>query len=328
MEYKFTKYLSSYVFYKEIEELYRRIDIYHPEKVILDFSDIVHIDAVVIPNLIILGRDLRKKTGYIPFIRLGENLDAGYLKKYLYGINFYKISDEFYYYENDRYGGMEGKKMDSRNTTEYFLKNEGNDLARRRIYYKLCPFFDKYMKNFSINKYNSIFFDTHTLENNVISQFIEEMVLNSFDRGQSDAVITVQANYSKKKLYLSISDYGRGFFNSVKSDLEQNSIGYNVLKRPPKNELEGIYIGIYKRKYSKIYGIYNVIKQVLKLQGLFRIHSNDTQLIINNRVEKLFHNEELVKLSLRDNKNVIRTSSFPGTHIEIELPFSVKIKGD
>ena len=92
--------------------------------------------------------------------------------------------------------------------------------------------------------------------------------------------------------------------------------------------MEGIYIGIYKRKYSKIYGIYNVIKQVLKLQGLFRIHSNDTQLIINNRVEKLFHNEELVKLSLRDNKNVIRTSSFPGTHIEIELPFSVKIKGD
>lgn len=91
----------------------------------MDFSDIVHIDAVVIPNLIILGRDLRKKTGYIPFIRLGENLDAGYLKKYLYGINFYKISDEFYYYENDRYGGMEGKKMDSRNTTEYFLKNEG-----------------------------------------------------------------------------------------------------------------------------------------------------------------------------------------------------------
>lgn len=322
MEYKFAKYLSSHEFYKDIGRLNRGIELYRPNKIVLDFSDTIRIDALVIPNLIILGRDIRRKTSYIPFIRLGENLNAGYIKKYLFGINFYKISDEFYYYENDRYSGLEGKKMDPRNTTEYFSKSEGTDVARRRIYYKLCPFFYKYLNQFSLNKYNSIFLDSYIFENNIISQFIEEMILNSFDHGNSDAVITVQANYKKEKLYLAISDYGKGFWNSVCSCQESN--GYNVLGRLPQNELEGIYVGIYKRKYSKIYGIYNVIRQVIKMHGIFRIHSNDTQVIITERLEEKFDNEGLITLSSDNNPNVIQTAKFPGTHIEIELPFSTR----
>lgn len=322
MEYKFTKYLSSYEFYKDVGRLNRIIEIYQPDKIVLDFSDTSHIDALVIPNLIILGRDIRRKTSYIPYIRLGENLNAGYIKKYLFGINFYKISDEFYYYENDRYSGLEGKKMDPRNTTEYFSKSEGTDVARRRIYYKLWPFFYKYLKEFTLKKYNSIFLDSHIFENNIIAQFIEEMVLNSFDHGDSDAVITVQANYKKAKLYLAISDYGKGFWNSVCNCKKDK--GYNVLGRLPQSELEGIYVGIYKRKYSKIYGIYNVIRQVIRMDGIFRIHSNDTQLIITKKLEEKFEDESLITLSLDKNPNVIQTAKFPGTHIEIELPFSPK----
>lgn len=322
MDYKIAKYFSSFEFYKMLNDLDYSLKVQKQDRVVLDFSEVNRIEALVIPNLLLLGRYIKEKTGYIPYVRLGANLNAGYLKKYLQGINFLELSSRFYRYESDGFSEGYGKEMDPLNTTAYFAQSDGEDVARRRIYYDLYPFVQKYLGDFDTKLYNCESLDIHTFENNIIASFIEEIILNAFEHGKSDAIVTVQANYKKRKIFLAISDFGEGFQTSTKAlTTTADNNAYNVLGKKPQTEAEGIILGIYKRKHSKKYGLYNVVRRVLQLNGLIRIHSNYEQLIITTRLLDSFLDEKLYEV-IRDSKyNFVKTGKFAGTHIEIELPF-------
>ena len=339
MEYRVPEKMSSFAFFKMVGELNELIYLYRPDQILLDFSYTKRIDATAIPNLLFLGEYLKQKTGNVPIIRLGEDIAAGYLKKYLAGIGFYRISDEFYEYENERYGGFQGRDMDPKNATVYFLRSEKLENARRIIYYELSGFLEKYLKKFQIENlwnFDESFFDkTFASENqkiNLIAYFMEGIVQNSFEFGKSDVIITLQANYLDKKVYLSASDIGSGCRQSFAQnwikhyDEYDGKSQYNILNREPKDELEGIVCGIYKRKYnSKIYGFYNMIRNVSSISGsVMRIHSNNIRLILTPNFKETFEKEELLKDSRLSKYNIIKTSQFPGTHIEIELPLDGK----
>lgn len=330
MEYKMANIVSSREFYRMIDELNRTL--HEGENCILDFTSISRIDALVIPNLILLGRLIESKTKFIPYIRLGEDLSAGYLKNYLAQIGFYSLSEPFYYYENPygKYGGLIGKRMDKRNTTECFSFLDGEAIARRRLFYNILPYLDFYLNEFNIYKSEDVNpLNIASFNNNIIAKFLEQMIDNTFEYGECDAYVTVQTNYKMNRIYLSISDYGFGFYKSIMgeknsklfSDNNDDDVdGYNVLKRQPVNEFEAILIGMYKRKNSKTYGLFNVIKKVLQYKGVIRIHSNDSQIILDEDATGSFIDESLARVKKVSRYNFIETSIFNGVHIEIELP--------
>lgn len=334
MEYKVTQLLSSREFYRMVDVLNELLN--ENEIFTLDMTDVMRIDATVIPNLLLLGRFIEEKTGNIPRIRLGENLRSGYLKKYLDGIGFYKLCDFYYAFDNPvgQYGGMIGKNMDTRNTTERFSIEEGPNVAQRRLQYNVYPFIKGYMRTFSHYK------NDEELDENIIARFLNEMIDNSFKYGHSDVIVTVQANYKKNRIYLSVSDSGKGFKLPMCQCMDENGQfykvvlengklvqirvdeeAYNILKKCPDDEKNAAIIGLYKRKSSGIYGLYNLVDKVLCLKGTVRIHSNDIQLILTERWHSVFLQEGIMHMDQAFAKyNLVKTSFFPGTHIEVELP--------
>lgn len=332
MEYKITQYLSSREFYKMLSHLEDIVS--DNDVVILDFTEVRRIDAVVIPNLLLLGTWIEEKSHTIPYIRLGDDISAGTLKSYLAGINFYELSNSYFMYENEeeKYSGLFGKKMDKRNTTQLFEYKSGLDVAKRRICYNLAPFMRYYLNHFVDE--NEIKQDSrmeYIYEDNILGIFVEELIENSFVYGKCDAIVTVQANYNKKRIYLSVSDNGDGMMKRITEQIiksmkepdyrpDKIGSGYNVLKREPHNELEAIWIALYKRKYSDIHGLFNVVRRVLFIGGTVRIHSNDTQLILTPRLYNMFLNETLVSEKSLYEFNILKTVNFKGVHIEIDIP--------
>lgn len=332
MEYKITQYLSSREFYKMLFHLENIVT--DNDVVILDFTEVRRIDAVVIPNLLLLGTWIEEKSHTIPYIRLGDDISAGTLKSYLAGINFYELSNSYFMYENEeeKYSGLFGKKMDKRNTTQLFEYKSGLDVAKRRICYNLAPFMRYYLNQFVDE--NEIKQDSrmeYVYEDNILGIFVEELIENSFVYGECDAIVTVQANYNKKRIYLSVSDSGDGMLKRIKEQINKTmekvdyradkiGSGYNVLKKMPSNELESIWIALYKRVNSNIHGLYNVVKRVLLIGGTVRIHSNNTQLILTPRLYDMFIKESLVLDKTLNEFNTLKTVNFKGVHIEIDIP--------
>ncbi len=337
MEYKIAKNLSSREFYKMINVF---DEILRPdETVVLDFSEVTRIDSVVIPNLLLAGKYIETKTGNIPFIRLGDNLNTGYIKNYLSRINFYELSTAYYFFEDEeaKYNGMVGKEMDRCNTTQRFEFSRGQEEAMRRLYYGLLPYISKYLKIFHSDEPLEIYrINDDKRYNNFIAFFLNEMIDNSFRYSKTDNIITVQTNYKKKRIYLSASDLGKGFLGAMLDSkhmdekgnfLDQDGTGdpgINILNHRPNNMEEALIIGIYKRMHSKKHGLYNIVDEVLQMNGTVRIHSVDKQIILTGRLKEEFKTGEFSQKyeNYRD-YNIVTTKSFNGVHCEIELPLDV-----
>lgn len=328
MEYKIRKNISSFQFYNMLGDIQRLLKWNGTEEILLDFTEVEMVDALAIPNLIFLGKYIRDKTGYIPYIRLGEDVQAGRLKKYLNDINFYNVSTPFFLYENGengKYGGMSGIDMDPRNTTQYFSlrgkKEKVEEEMIRRIYFELLPFMKRYLKQYDIeNMKNVDVLSEEVFKNNVVTNLIKQMMSNCIEHAESDAVITMQANHKKKKVYVAVSDQGKGFMKAILEKPIALSDGYDVLKRPPRNELEGIYAGIYKRKNVKEYGLYNMIETTLTYDGTVRIHSNNIRLVLTPKWLKEFSTEGIINSYSLEKYNIMKTREWQGAHLEIELP--------
>ena len=124
---------------------------------------------------------------------------------------------------------------------------------------------------------------------------------------------------------------GIGYKNSFIADLREHrdeyngKDRYNLLNRDPRNEIEGIVCGIYKRKNSGVYGFYNMLRNILNVEdSLIRIHSNNTKLILSAKCQNSFEKERLLNDYWLRKYNIVETSEFPGTHIEIEMPLKIK----
>lgn len=342
MEYKISRFLDSRAFYKML--FYLKNQINKNEEVILDFTDVFSIDALVIPNALLLGKWIESITDTIPYIRLGDDFSAGYIKKYLSGIKFYELSQNFFYYENEdeKYAGLQGKNMSPYNTTECFKYDDGLEIAKRRIYYNLMPFMRNYLGDFEtfheerIDVFTS---EAQFLNENILAKFINEMVENTFIYSKCNLYVTFQVNYKKKKIYLAVSDAGIGLkkgyevakkYELAKQELDPYYIpdyGYNILGHEPTSELEALVFSSYKRKNSNIYGLYNVIKRVLLLEGIIRIHSNNKQIIFDKDILEKFLDESIIEDTIWRKTSILQTTLFPGVHIEIELPLNEKKRG-
>lgn len=334
MELKAKEYLSSYEFYAWIQNIRGQLLFQNDEQVVLDFTEVIRIEAPVIPNLLCLGQILKTNTLSRPILRLAESLTGGHLKKYLNDINFLQYATEYklFEFENSPYGGWDGKQMDSRNTTIYFPLPDVRGLTVEEIkalvsneYYTrvrmgLAAFIKYYLATFDVEK---IQVNTDKSGNSIF-ELICEMTINSAAHGRSFSFATMQANYSAKKIFISISDCGGGFKKSVAQNINDGRIDSNILSRIPVNEFEAIIVGLYARVYEDDYGLYSVAQKVLKLGGTMRIHSNDTQVVLTPAYETAFNERILLSDKSFAKKNVRRNLVFGGAHIEIDLPIEIK----
>lgn len=280
--------------------------------VIIDFSGTKEVAPNVIPNLLCLGRVMQSVLGKKAIIRIPDTYEGGKLKNYLYNIKFIQKANDIFRFESDPYTGFEGKKIDPLCGTVFFDKN----VTRTEIEYEfdkmVGPFADKYLSN-----YNRLCLENGQIENKIVN-LLKELAINSMQHGESYSYTTIHAKYSDRKIYISISDSGRGFLNSCLSEHLSELESYD---RSIINEVDAILYCIYLRKESKIFGLYSVIRDTISIGGTVRIHSNNDQIVFTKRIKDLFEMETLQEDVTFKKFNVRNGLVFSGTHIEIEVPF-------
>ena len=298
--------LNSYEFYNNVIFQKNKAKISNEQNIILDFSRTLRVEPVVIPNLLCMGYELRKQYNRAAYVYIPDVSYSGELKNYLNEIDFIKYAQRFGLYDfvSSPYGGLEGKHIDPICGTIYFDVDDTVDIINQKVENCIIPFADEYLYKFqSVRKCNQGIYYV-----NEIAEFLEEMILNCKQHAKSFSFTTLHAKYSMKKIYISVSDFGCGFGNTIRSE---NSY---------MNEIEAILLGVYKRKDSKVYGLYNIIRRVLNFGGKVRIHSNNAQIIFTQRVLKEFIDNKLFEANGFVKYNLKSNIPFDGVHIEVELP--------
>lgn len=306
--------LTSAEYYSTILPQIQIVLKYHDkiEQVCFDFSGTYKIEPNVIPNFLCIGRVIRSLLGCKPVINIPDTYEGGKLKNYLYFIGFLRYAKEIFEFESDPYTGFEGKKIDPLCGTIYFEKDVIEDKIGWEFDNLVGPFAEKYLQ-----KYNKISLDSGQIENDIIN-LLKELAANAVIHGKSYSYTTVHAKYSKKIIYIAISDSGIGF---LKSCQEKHSVELKDRKIVLNNEVDAIMYCIYIRKKSKKFGLYSVIYNTIMSGGTVRIHSNDSQVIFTPRIQKQFCNQTMLSDSKFWKYNVKQNMNFSGTHIEIEIPF-------
>lgn len=297
--------VTSYEFYTNILPIRNQIE-YGLGDIILDFSRAYKVEPLVIPNLLCLGYDLGIKNGNVPKIYFPDTSYAGEVKNYLNEIGFFHYAIKYGLFEfwGSPYGGLNGKKIDPICGTLYFDTENTIDEINRGIELCIAPFADEYLYKFESlrNSYDKTYYV------NEITEFLGEIIMNCKQHAQSFSFTTLHAKYSAKKIYISVSDFGCGFLNTIGFDSNC------------KDEVMAILYGVYKRKDSKVYGLYNIIRRVLEFDGRVRIHSNTDQIIFTPKLLQKFIENKLLGDTNFEKYNIKRNVPFTGVHIEIELP--------
>lgn len=342
-EIKMPLYLDSERFYSYL--FLNKLRTIGNEEVVFDFSETKKIDPNIIPNLLILGKMIKDKTGVKARLYLPDTLSAGYLKNYLNQIKFTELAIKYdlFGYVTSPYGGLQGKEIDRTCKTVYFDGNSSVDEIGMIVGYEIKPFAERYLKNFDRYIKEEGLID---IKNDIL-EFIYESVKNSLKHGRTASFVSFHSKYKDSTINISISDMGVGFKTSFEKKrevlrrIDSNSPDvtaeeYNdysrwtpyqleiLQKHQQLTELKSILAGINWEGQSKIYGLSNIVRQVLRYHGWMRIHSNDTQVVLT---EESF--EQLI--SSCDGENTEHENSFiksgmnfPGVHIEIVIPMRRK----
>lgn len=284
----------------------------NPEMIVFDFSLVKNINALVIPDLLCIGYGIKKKLGQPAILYIPETMEMEPVKDYLYQIRFTELArkrnQEIFKFYSSPTAGMLGKKIDPLCRTFFFDTKISRDEISQIISFYILEFADKYLSRFIYKDVEYTDEKKDIIYKNAIVEFIREAVYNCSEHSESFSVATLHANYNDKRVFISVSDYGRGFLKSSSNNC--------------MNEYEAIMYGVYKRCNEHIYGLYNMVETVLRYNGLIRIHSNDTRVVFSPRWKEEFLQRSLNDSYLFKKYNVRNTVFFKGAHIEIELPFA------
>lgn len=329
--------ITSFSFYNKIlPKLNYYFKYNRNEQLIFDFSQVDFINPLVIPNICITGLILRnnleqKVDMYIPW--------KPKLLSYLQDISFLSIIKQYDLFNIDeRYiGGYEVGGLFQECNTFVFDKGSTKAMIRNELLKseKVISRLYSGSKNFKERAMDEIL--------HVFTEFCHNACFHS----GSACFATFQTNLgdktSFKKAYISISDCGMGYYNSIVQKITDTDVKLNFLPNCDFNvllenkNLYGILEAIFYRYNDKIYGIYQLFEYILKVNGVIRIHSEDTQLVFTKKsIENYILNGEWKCLpdyfmnyyyklkgeSLDEQYSPIRVydSKLKGVHIEIEIP--------
>jgi hypothetical protein len=321
-EIKIDNYFTSYVFYNNfLEELHHffRGD-FKETQVIINLTHCLKIDALIIPNLLLVGKIIKEYTNVTPYLYIADMLQTGDLKRYLKDINFISIAKLYKLYEFD-YSidcGLPPSKMDNLNKTIYFPYETNSQIIWDEITKVMELFSKKYLYKYKV------IFNKDEIENtgNILMNICSQLVDNAREHGESISIMTIQYNYSEEKVKISISDMGNGFKKTVNRNLSNGRIEYGLGFNSTNDELKAIIQGVFSRKNSTVYGIYNTIKTTAENDGIVRIHSRDSQVIFTSKLwdELNKFDYQTVLKDKKWKKNFRKVNKYQGVHIEYEIP--------
>lgn len=280
--------------------------------VVIDFSGTCKIDPNVIPNLLCLGRVMKSLLGYEATIRIPDTFDGGRIKFYLYQIKFLEKAKGIFLFESDPYTGFVGRMIDPLCGTVCLHENVDEDGIGNVFDSLVNPFAMKYLRDFDKEWGND------NDSNNIVLNLLKELAANAAQHGKSYSYTTVHAKFSKNRIYIAISDSGKGFLQSCKEEHADKLLKKNEILH---NEVDAIVYCTYLRAGSKKFGLYAAIVETLHFGGIVRIHSNDSQIIFTPQIKEQFESKTLLQYAKFWKYNVKRNIKFSGTHIEIEIPF-------
>lgn len=342
--------ITSYVFYnKLVPQVLENLNCMEKgEEFVLDLSKTESVDAMAVPLLLSMARWIIgiKETNpqiYIPSLAKKDNL-----KKYLEQVGFFNICDFYNYYEIN--AERIAVRRNSSNLATYVFTENAKDNSqpeRERIEESVCrklisnsySQFWKYWSEYDISK------EVDNPENGV-ERVTRAICANTGIHTKENAILTLQRNRKLKRVCISTADCGQGLFETLKEKVKQEKFQPALLSPDKFKTLSGDVADLYAiiealayRFKDKKYGLYHVLMKNIELgekreklkKGngwLMRIHTNQKRIVLtaNNckGLENAVSREQFARkmLLLAENKYVAQTtSSYPGVHIEIEIPY-------
>lgn len=301
----------------------------------IDLSECKEIEGTVIPNLLVTGIIIKKNTGKEPILYIPEN-GENKIMRYLKGIQFDEINeflDIFYIKTNGGRGKNSKYELPDFCTTLYLSEKLSEEKVSEELQKKYLTLFTEYLGEFIYAIKND---KTQRIEFvNLLEIFCKQICYNAIIHGKSFCFVTMQVNRSRKKIFISISDCGKGMYEDFKDKILYEGyqpilLPQNVeeIKKNGRYEIDSksIIEGIMYRFNDPIYGLWNVIKSVMDVNGIMRFHSGKARVVLSgleckiyDRYEKRRATEMFYK-KIKTEKCISKTPDYAGTHIEIELP--------
>jgi hypothetical protein len=357
----FPKNVSSVYVYNELAprmfEFWKNKE-YLEDDLYFDWGGVSHISPQVIPNLLILGHQLRMLTEKRIKIYIPTDEE---LLSYLDEIDFLRFARRFTVYEfyEEYIGGYVPKR--SNNRKSYYIASKTTDA---QIWEQLSESGSVIKRAYS-DKYE---FSEGFVSNNV-KLALWEVCKNSVFHANSFVFLTIQKTRAIRTVVISLSDTGCGMYDSMyRRIVREQGIAQDAqlhfmsngrfagLRYRADRELYAIVEAVFYRwkeqvNYSNMLdeadfkcsnGLWYVVNETLRKNGTVRIHSNNYRLVLTNHllndvigyseIERLynrnpnadneFDDERFIKLVGRikksDNAQQFRYR-YQGVHIEIEL---------
>jgi len=321
----FTSYKFYTDFLKDIAESYRN----GASEIVLQlfengdedvYNSTYHIDPIVVPLLLSLTEQLSKYHKKKLSLRLNNNPATIDVLEFLVKCDFFHISGNNVNPNFPRgrnildfdplfFGLFKGKVLRTQHRVRgYSLEDDGlaiaindfsieedkRDFLMSHYTYKVRDHFQELLFE------NELTIDLHNIYIDILSELITNAVLHS----KSNAYALMFVDRFKTKF--SISDNGVGFETSMKSKKSTSYYELNSLKNElskhstisnisPEilNNLHTIFDTLYYSALKERHGLFDLmVTVVLGSQGYFRIHSENSQIIVSNRMMEELKNLE------------------------------------
>ena len=313
----FTPYFFYSIFLREIAD-----EIIQQEEIKLKFvengdnylfSSNYRIEPISIPLLLSLFEQLSKFYKSPIKLNLFHNHATKEVLNFLYRSNFFEISqDTILKFDKDYLGDFINQGIRSEHKVRrysltddnLFKKIENLKKEEEKRDFLVSEFVYQVRKHFQ-----ELLFDNSNTSNKAdyYVELLSELITNGVLHSKSNTFALMFVNNFSTKF--SISDNGIGFEESLKSksanllytpfELKNKIDNLNILKVNPKiiNNLHVIFETLYYSALKDRRGLFDLmISVVLETKGYFRLHSDNAQIIVSNRM-----NKQLLELSnLRD----------------------------
>lgn len=333
----FTSQVFYYYYLRKIQDYINVWKRHKSTMLFIDLSNCKSIDGNVIPNFFISGMIIKNITHISPQIYIPGSNGSGVMS-YLKSINFLDINKDIKIFDIQ---ANESIRKNSYNFPDFcttVLLNE--DLSEEQVVFELqkkySELFQKYLDDFSYYIFDAITNRRYVI--NLLEFFCKQVCYNSLDHGKSPCFITMQTNRELKKIFIAISDCGKGMTCGIQESISR---GYKPIIVPKEKELRqklrssrldllSIIEGVIFRFGDPIYGLWNVLREVMNMGGVIYFHSGEIRMALSNIDPQIFvESETKLKMAnmlynfLKKSENIQYTTYYAGTHVEIEVPLKL-----
>lgn len=293
---KFPTKVTSSFFYKKLLpsiQKFKEHGCYESQRILFDFGEVEIVNALVIPNLLMLGHQLRVLYDQSPLMFIPTRAD---LLKYLDEINFLTYSRRFSIFKifEEYIGDYRTQYTNARKT--YYVRKDSDESQIWALFNESNEILEEAYDN------NYDYYRNETALN--IRKSLWEICKNSVVHGESFAFITIQKEKGINKVMIAESDTGKGIYESLKCKImkkpEEEQLHFLSnkkfisLKKNVDREIFAIIEAAFFRRDKEYYikndmelkyGLWDIIYATLRQDkdGKVRIHSNNMQVIFTNR---------------------------------------------